>query len=284
MTNRDHGYQLCLGGQILLDRKPGVDSITWYGPMTMYTSALGLWASGSLVGETVLCATGYAACLTLLYLLVAANGSRGAGAAAAVVGYLVLARFYKWYIWLIPLATLWSLRGWLAAPLGLKPRRLAECGLVVGLSWLYRPDMGTLEFAAIALLIGVVEIGRPPFRFGRSITTFTLATAPFPFAWLLYLAVAVTPAAALGYLRTTVESSLALSRGMALPLPPIFSVVFGYGAALGTLAVSIGRGAVSRLEGGRSASRAVLAGLGLDRRSRSSTRRCTGWTPSICSR
>lgn len=242
LTNRDHGYQLCLGGQILLDRTPGVDSITWYGPMTMYTSALGLWASGSLVGETVLCATGYAACLTLLYLLVAANGSRAAGAAAAGVGYLVLARFYKWYIWLIPLATLWSLRGWLAAPLGLKPRRLAECGLVVGLSWLYRPDMGTLEYAAIVLLIGVLEIGRPPFRFGRSITTFTLATAAFPLAWLAYLAVAVTPAAPLEYLRTTVESSLALSRGMALPLPPIFSVVFGYGAALGILAVSIAAG------------------------------------------
>ena len=107
LTSRDHGYQLCVGTQILMDKVPGIDVIMAYGPMAMYASALGLWVCDSLIGETILCATGYAICLFLIYRLVAAHSSKKMGLAAAGVGFLVQARFYKWYVWLIPLAVAW---------------------------------------------------------------------------------------------------------------------------------------------------------------------------------
>ena len=32
LTNRDHGYQLCVGTQVLMGKVPGVDIIVAYGP------------------------------------------------------------------------------------------------------------------------------------------------------------------------------------------------------------------------------------------------------------
>ena len=55
LSSRDHGYQLSIGSQVLMGKVPGIDVIISYGPLAMYTSSVGLWASGSLIGETVFC-------------------------------------------------------------------------------------------------------------------------------------------------------------------------------------------------------------------------------------
>ncbi len=109
LTNRDHGSQLSIGTQVLLGKVPGIDLLIAYGPLVHYTSALGLWASNSLLGETILCSAGYALSLFLIYHLVSRYTSKRLGIIAAGFGFLVSARFYKWYVWLIPMALLW---GW----------------------------------------------------------------------------------------------------------------------------------------------------------------------------
>ena len=88
---------------------PGVDMLTHYGPLVFYSSALWYWLSGSLLGETIACAIGYALCLAVIYAVVSRHVSAFAGVLAASAGYLLEARFYKWYIWLFPVATIWLL-------------------------------------------------------------------------------------------------------------------------------------------------------------------------------
>ena len=152
-----------------MGKVPGVDVIISYGPMAMYTSSVGLWASGSLIGETVFCAAGYSVCLLLIYRLVAAYSSRTAGIVGAGFGLLLLSRFYKWYVWLIPLATLWALHRYLSSPPRQRWRWVVICGLVLGLSWLYRLDMGTTGLAASMTFLGLAEcVGHRETLFGRS--------------------------------------------------------------------------------------------------------------------
>ena len=244
LTSRDHGYQLCIGGQVLLGKTPGVDIVTVYGPMAMLTSALGLRLSGSLLGETLLCVGGYSLCFALLYSLARRDWSRIAGVASACVGYALMARYYKWYVWLIPLATLWTVRGWLDAPEDRKRRWLTACGLVVGLSWLYRLDMGTFAAAAVCLTIAATEFRLPWRRMRASITVFLAASSVFPMAWMAYLAIAEGPTAPWRFLASSFHGALVVSRGMAAPMPPLAPIVIGYATASAVLIVALIAGVV----------------------------------------
>ncbi|WP_165244871.1 hypothetical protein [Paludisphaera soli] len=249
LTSRDHGYQLCIGGQVLLGKTPGLDLVTVYGPMAMYTSALGLSLSRSLLGETLLCAGGYSLCFALLYLLVRRDWSRTAGIAAALAGYALMARYYKWYVWLIPLAALWAVQGWLDAPDDRKRRWLIRGGLVVGLSWLYRLDMGTFAGAAFVAMIGVVEARRPDRRLVPSLATFLAAAAVFPLAWMAYLAAVGGPSAPWAFLASSFHGALVVSRGMAAPMPPLPHVVIAFASAAAVLFVATAVGAFRCLRG-----------------------------------
>src|ERR1017187_7424926 len=212
LASQDHGYQLALGTQILQGKVPGIDVITAYGPGAMYTSALGLWASGSLVGETLLCASGYALALFLIYRLVRDHASRLAALVAAAAGFVLLARFYKWYVWLIPLLTLWSLNGYLSSPLARRWRWISACGLLLGLSWLYRLDMASIELLVSLVVIGLAEAGPTPRSVARVVSRLSLLLAvfsPLPLLWLGYLFFGVGSHAPLVFFETTIASALA---------------------------------------------------------------------------
>ena len=60
LANPDHGYQLSLGRQILLGAFPYVDLMFHYGPLVAFTSAFNLGFLGGVMGETLVCALGYA--------------------------------------------------------------------------------------------------------------------------------------------------------------------------------------------------------------------------------
>lgn len=238
LTSRDHGYQVGIGGQVLQGATPGVDIVTVYGPMAMLTSALGLRISGSLLGEAFLCSGGYALCFTLLYVLVRRDWSRAAGLAATAAGYALMARYYKWYVWLIPLATLWALRGWIDAADDRKRRWLAACGLIVGLGWLYRLDMGTFAAVAVGLMIAAAEFGRPSRRFAGSLAVFVAAASIFPMAWLIYLVAAEGIGAPWTFLWSSFHGALVVSRGMAAPMVRLPSIILGFSCASAVLALA----------------------------------------------
>jgi hypothetical protein len=231
LTSRDHGYQLSIGTQILKGRIPGIDVMITYGPMAMYTSAVGLWASGSLIGEMLLCAVGYALCVSLIYRLVAAYSSRTTGLVAAGFGVLLLSRFYKWYVWLIPLATLWVLHRYLSSPARQRWRWLVCCGFVLGLSWLYRLDMGTMELAATILFMVLLESGRPPrlnAQAFRTLGTLLAAFSVLPLTWFGFLAIKVGGAAPWVFLKNTIIGAFTVAKGMSQPLPSDAVVILGY--------------------------------------------------------
>ncbi|WP_165064799.1 hypothetical protein [Paludisphaera rhizosphaerae] len=239
LTSRDHGYQLAIGGQALLGKTPGLDIVTVYGPMAMLTSALGLRLSGSLWGETLLCAGGYSLCFTLLYSLSRREWSRWAGVASAIVGYVLMARYYKWYVWLIPLATLWSIQGWLYAADDRKRSWLAASGAIVGLGWLFRLDMGTFAGAAVSAMIAFVELRRDRREFVRSSATFLSVAACFPIGWLIYLAYVGGLTAPWQFLASSLHGALVVSRGMAAPMAPLFAIQLGYASAALILGIAL---------------------------------------------
>jgi hypothetical protein len=260
---RDHGYQLCVATQILLGKIPGIDVIIAYGPMAMYTSALGLKLTDSLIGETVLCAGGYSLSMFLIYWLVRNHSNNVLGLVAAWAGYLVEARFYKWYVWLIPLGSLWALHCYLLSPAKNRMRWAALSGVVIGLGWLYRLDMGTLIFASSFIFIALIEAGSPGGGLADNIRILGAFTASFtilPLCWFGYLAVAVSIGAPIVFLRTTIEAALAVSGGMAQPLPPFRVVVLAYILVPTSLLLAAGLG-ISRewIGGADTRSRFLLA-------------------------
>ena len=132
MDNPDHGVQLCLGRQILEGKTPGIDACTFYGAFSGYCSALGLGLFGSLVGESIICSLGYAASMAIIGFLVSRYSGKCKGLIAVAIAFLLMARFYKWYVWLFPLLNLMALHGYLngvaTATIALQHKcRLAVC-------------------------------------------------------------------------------------------------------------------------------------------------------------
>ena len=190
LNSRDHGYQLSIGTQVLLGKVPGIDLPIAYGPLVMYTSTLGLWFTHSLIGETILCSTGYALSVFLLYHLVSRYASKWLGLVAAGFGLLLQARFYKWYLWLIPMAILWMSHRYLNSPPTRRWRWLIAGGCILGIGWLFRPDFGTTNLMACLVFFGLVEASEPPrgpVRVLRALGLFFASFSIFPLAWLGYV-------------------------------------------------------------------------------------------------
>jgi hypothetical protein len=245
LHNYDHGYQLGIGVQLLHGKLPGVDILTHYGPMVFYSSAVWYRLSGSLLGETIACAVAYALCLTIIYAILARHVSRIAGLLGASAAFLLEARFYKWYIWLFPLVTLWLLDRVSASNPDARRRRIATTGLWVGLGWLFRWDVGTT--GAVACLI-YLFLTRTNLKSGIRVPWRDWAALGIPFlvpplAWFLYLLFERGPAAPRFFLWASLKGAVNLSRAMALPLPsfnaadplsPASTVVLAYGMVIAT--------------------------------------------------
>ena len=233
MTSRDHGYQLSIGTQVLLGKVPGFDVVIAYGPLVMYTSALGLWLTHSLIGETILCSTGYALSVFLIYHLVSRYTSKARGVRRGWVWVSTSGAFLQVVrlahpsgdpLGLAPLPQL-SARSAVAA-------QVAVGGLILGICWLYRPDFGTTEMVACLAFLGLIEASEPPrnaARVLRALGLFLAGFSVFPLAWFAYLVARVGPYALPDLPGTTVQSTLAVSLGMSQPPPPIRSVIVAYG-------------------------------------------------------
>ena len=156
LINSDHGYQLSLGALIGRGAFPYVDLVFHYGPMVAWSSALALWGSGSLLGETVLCAVGYAAAIGCLGGVARARLGRVAGWLVPLVAVLFLARFYKWYFWLFPAVTLVLLHRYMADE-SAEDGGLIAGGVSAGLCALFRFDLGIV---LLVVWLAVAMFGR----------------------------------------------------------------------------------------------------------------------------
>jgi hypothetical protein len=262
LNNYDHGYQLGVGVQLLHGKLPGIDILTHYGPMVFYSSAAWYWLSGSLLGETIACASAYALCLTIIYALLARHVSKLAGLSGASAAYLLEARFYKWYIWLFPLGTIWLLDQVSRAAPTARRRMIAATGLWVGLGWLYRWDVGTTGALACLLYLYLTR-GELSFTVRvpwREWLVLGLACSVLPLAWFAYLLFERGPAGPLFFVKASLKGAVNLSKAMALPLPsfnpadplsPASIIVLAYGLVIATYLICglIGLSAVWRGSG-----------------------------------
>jgi hypothetical protein len=222
LGNSDHGVQLCQGREILLGKTPGIDLCTVYGALPGYSSALGLWLSGSLIGETVFCGLGYAAAISITGFLVSRYASQLAGFLAAGFAYLLMARFYKWYVWLFPLWNLLVLHGYLNAQPDRRARWALLTGAALGIEWLFRWDLGTSGLLASLFAIGLMGWQSRPRDLRQVARHQTLLGAGFtlPLAiWFGYLGALGGGRAIANYLAMLVDGSHGVVTGMAKSLP-----------------------------------------------------------------
>jgi len=154
LSNTDHGYQLALGMTFAKGTIPGFDTITQYGPLVSVFSGFAWFITGSIIGEVFICAFGYAAAIAVCFVIL----RYGAGVRVALIGCItllvLLARFYKWYYWLIPLLGVMLAGRFRLRALSNRPINgfLVLWGLFIGVASLFRVDLG-VEAAAFGMLI-----------------------------------------------------------------------------------------------------------------------------------
>jgi len=221
LLNFDHGYQLGVGVQVLHGKIPGVDILTHYGPMVFYSSALWYWLSGSLLGETLACAVGFALCVAVIYSLVSRHTSAIAGLLAASAGFLLEARFYKWYIWLFPLGAIWLLDRISGSTPQRRNHWVAATGLWVGLGWLFRWDIGTTgALACLAFLLLSRARSESGWRFPwRSSSAFLATFMIPPLGWFGFLLFHRGWTGLSFFVRESIKGAIELRRATAVPLP-----------------------------------------------------------------
>jgi hypothetical protein len=228
ISHSDLGYQLSLGRQLLLGKKPFVDFFFLYGPLTGYTSALGLWLTNGVIGEVVICSLGYALSVSCLYYAVsrawgrASLASRAGGLVVVFVALNLMSRFFKWYYWLFPLATLLCLRRAVLLVAKERPadRALLAAGFVAGVGGLYRLDLGlacVFSVCAIALLSGLRS--RNPRAASVAVLAGLMGTA-IPFGvWLASLVAIGGPYTPIEFLVTTLDAAGGAVEFWSLPYP-----------------------------------------------------------------
>lgn len=160
LQSNDQGYQMALGMAVATGRYPGFDFISQYGPFVAFASWLAFVLSGNVIGEIVLCAAGYAATAALVYRYLSRHANVVVGVAGAIVLLLLFSRYYKWYYWLLPVATLVLTDSFIARRSSRSPpwRMLARWGALVGVSGLFRYDLLIEGSVFGAIVIAAIEL------------------------------------------------------------------------------------------------------------------------------
>lgn len=223
LNSPDQGYQIAAGKMILLGYIPFKDMFFGYGPLVPYTSAFGELFSNSLIGETIICSFGYALSLYLIYFLVSRQSSKTLGFFASVVGFLLLARFYKWYYWLFPLLALFCIYQLLKSKDEdtTNPRWLYISGFLCGIGGLYRPDLGAALFILFMALIIFLSYQKGSFftEIMLKITSY-LFFFMIPFLiWGIFLQ--LNGGSVIDYFSMTYDSAIGNTQYWSLPVPSL---------------------------------------------------------------
>ena len=148
LMNPDHCYQLAAGEEVLRGRVPGVDLLTNFGPLIPLLAAATLSINENLVPEVILCAAGWALAVWLVLHLMRRGFGWVAALCAGVLACLLIARFHRWYVWLMPLAAVAAVD----APGRTSQARWLLAGVLCGLGSLFRPELGAGTVGALAIV------------------------------------------------------------------------------------------------------------------------------------
>ncbi len=191
LISPDSGYQLGLGSQILHGKYPYGDLIFHYGPLVAYISALGQWLSGNVIAEVILCSLGYTLALCLIFFITLRYSTIYWSAIATIAGYLLLARFYKWYYWLFPLAVLYMMSLLQDSRANSKDHRryLFLTGGIAGIATLFRFELGIVFFCFFIAWQMLEHYGKlsPPIGFWKNLGSYLCGFVLIFGTWLIIL-------------------------------------------------------------------------------------------------
>lgn len=237
LDSSDHGVQLSLGKQVLFGKTPNIDLVSAAGPLATFIPALGLWASDSLIGESIICSVGHAVCLWIIYVLARQYVSTLPAWLASLVAFSLLARFYKWWYCLFPLLALYCLRGFLNADAHKRARWIFSAGIAGGIGGLYRLDIGLVSLCFYTFVLFVLLAQLSNFKERLGLFGQYLAGWMIPLGvWLLILGLQGGLQACYDYPLSFYEGVTGSVVRMSLPMPRFnlsdpFSSVSGTGLA-----------------------------------------------------
>ena len=214
-----------MGKQVILGKFPFIDFFSHYGPLTMMTSAVGLWLTGSLLGEVLICVGGYGLSLFLIFIILRPCVPISIASLAVAVSLAVLPRFYKWYYWLFPLLALYlfSLLVIAKTPMG-RFQVIAAAGLGSGMAFLYRIDLGLACTTFYLISYGAfVCWGRVKLLSLRELIVFLMANVTPIALWLIILFGKGGESAVFDYFRSTLFGAVGAIRYWSVPIP-IFNI------------------------------------------------------------
>jgi len=219
-TGMDFCYQLNMGRQLLLGKRPFVDFFFHYGPLVAYTSACGLTLDDSIVPETLFCALGYAVAIGLSFAVAQRFTGLLTALTLAGVQFLLMSRFYKWYYWFFP-----SLTALLLMRLcrHRRPRGTPLLlGLAAGVAFLFRMDLGIGCLMLALAGAGIVMLNRRPWRTllgvqARVMAGFLVA----PAVWVAWLTWEHGATATGDYFHSYLVAARGVTKHMGLPIPPL---------------------------------------------------------------
>ncbi len=209
----DGGHQLAGALQILHNEHPFVDFDATYGPLTFYASALAQIIFGQrFIGEVVLCTLGYVIAYVMLALLIYQITQKTQLAFFfGTLALLAIPRFYKYYVVLGPILTLWLAWYYINKP---KLGNIFWLAMAVALVGLFRADFGVY----CTISVTVVVVLQPSYKTGRLKRVLILWGEIFLVA-LPYLLFLAFKGGLEHYFSDMLAGGPGYARGMSLPFP-----------------------------------------------------------------
>lgn len=219
--SQDQGYQIAAGKMVLSGFIPFKDLFLGYGPLVAYTSAFGELFNNSLIGETIICSLGYALSLYLIYFLVSRQSSKTIGLIASIIGFLLLARFYKWYYWLFPLLALFCIYQLIKSKDSINIRYLSISGFLCGVGGLYRLDLGAallILFAAFFIFLSYQKRN----HFKETLLTITTCSLFFMIPFLIWgIFLQLNGGSVIDYFLISYDGAIGNTQYWSLPVPSL---------------------------------------------------------------
>ncbi len=215
ISDPDGGHQLTGAMQILSGEHPFIDFRSSYGPLTFYASAFGQIVSDNrIIGEILLVISGYLAAYLLLFkLFVAVSKKLSISVICLCFALMLMPRFYKYYIALGPVLTLFSAWEYIDYK-SIKSMVLMAFAIVI--TGLYRLDFGVYTALCGFMTILLVNFKHQTIEILKTLSMFLLAIICFASPWLLW---ALYKGGLGNYIGDTLSGILHQGIGLSIPFP-----------------------------------------------------------------
>jgi|GEM_PF-1894536 len=225
LNSPDMGYQLSLGSIMLAGKFPFVDMLQHYGPLVTFTSAAGQWVHSSVIPEVFICSFGYSLAIACIFYVIVRVGSAQqrwtilTGLVFSFCAWFLLPQFYKWYYWCFPLLTLACCTHLLKNKNKLIVWRFIA-GLVAGLGFLYRHDLGIVCLLTFTVILSTQSRSELSNRNLSNKLAWVAGGFLLPVAsWFLVLLVVGGPRSCWWYLSAIWDGTLGVTGHWRQPLP-----------------------------------------------------------------